>query len=374
MKIGIDARLLSLPVTGIGRYTHEMCRQLVMLEGQYCLYTPAPPMQDDWQQTHVSVRHAACSSRVSRMLWSQTLLPLWAAQDKVDLFWGTSHRLPRFLPAATARVVTIHDMVWKIAGETMRPLSRFMEGALMPQAIHMADRVIADSLSTAEAIESAYPAARGKVRVVYLGATILPAPAAFSSLACFEIDRPYFLFVGTLEPRKNLKRLVEAYAGLDEEVRNQTLLVIAGGKGWGAVDLAALVEKLGVTRHVRLTGYVSESELATLYAHARFLAMPSVYEGFGLPLVEAMSLGVPVLTSNVSSLPEVAGDAAVLVDPLVTASIAHGLSSLLTDQQLHDRLAGLACANAARFSWQKAAGELHGIFVEACNERKKRKR
>jgi len=369
MRVGVDARLLSEPATGIGRYTAELTKELVNKPSKFYLYSARPVAVKHWQQDNVMVRSTNLHSRVSRMLWSQTCLPYWATKDHVDIFWGATHRLPRYLPEQVARVVTIHDLVWKHAGETMRPLSRWVEKRLMPQAILQADRIVADSVSTAKAIEVEYPAMGDRIRVVYPGTTDLPAPLDFQSLSYFGVERPYFLFVGTLEPRKNLQRLLEAYALLDPEIRSYARLVVAGGKGWGGVDLAGLVKELDLNGNVITTGYVDDVQLSTLYAYARFLAMPSLYEGFGLPLVEAMSFGVPVLTSDRSSLPEVAGDAGTLVDPFDVHSIAEGLSSLLSDDAYRDHLASLAIPNAKRFSWYNSAREMWAVFEEAAAAR-----
>ncbi|ADW16710.1 glycosyl transferase group 1 [Desulfobulbus propionicus DSM 2032] len=374
MRIGVDARLLSEPVTGIGRYTTELTRELVQLGGNFYLYTPKPPLASDWNNDNVILRSSRFESRIGKMLWSQTVLPYWAAQDKVDVFWGATHRLPRALPASMARVVTIHDLVWKCAGETMRPLSRWLEGRLMPDAIRLADRIMADSNSTAEAVTAEFPNAKDKVRVVHLGGTFHARPATFAALETFDIDRPYFLFVGTLEPRKNLDRLLAAFATLPENLRAETLLVIAGGKGWGGVNISSLLQQYDLERNVLVTGYVNDAQLATLYANAKFLVMPSLYEGFGLPLVEAMSYGVPVLTSDCSSLPEVAGDAGLLVNPHDSQAIADGLVELLTNDTRRLALAAKAQENAARFSWNKAAIRTMEIFAEAVNERRARLR
>ena len=326
MRVGVDARLLAEPVTGIGRYTVEMLSALAGQAADFRIYAPKPVVTGQWDRPNQQIRSAAFQHRIGKMLWSQTLLPWWAARDRVDVFWGTTHRLPRWLPADIARVVTIHDMVWKYAGDTMRPLSRLVEQRLMPEALRLADRVVADSHSTAAALEAEYPWLAGRLRVVHLGISALAAPDR-QILQEFRIDRPYVLFVGTLEPRKNLRRLLQAFARLPEAVRAGNLLVIAGGRGWGKENVEALVEQLGLQDCVRQTGYVSDAGLSALYAQARCLAMPSLYEGFGLPLLEAMSFGVPVLTSSSSSLPEVAGDAGLLVDPLDVDSISRGLAS-----------------------------------------------
>jgi glycosyltransferase involved in cell wall biosynthesis len=142
-------------------------------------------------------------------------------------------------------------------------------------------------------------------------------------------------------------------------------LVLAGGQGWGFTDPANIARRLGIERFVRLAGYVNDAELHALYRGARFLAMPSLYEGFGLPIIEANAAGIPVLTSNTSSMPEVAGDAALLVDPLDVSSIAAGLERLACDDNEHARLAARARANASRFDWAKSAAAMESVFEEA---------
>lgn len=367
MRIGIDAQMLCGVVTGIERYAFEMTNEFFRSypDAEFFLYAPKPLANNLQAAANVSVRTAKVSFRAGKTLWSQTRLPYWANRDNLDVFWGPTHRLPRFLSNKVARVVTIHDLVWKHAGETMPRINRLAERILMPDAIRLADRIMADSHSTADAIACEFPSARDRIRVVHLGATALPAPRDVGSLKDLGIDGPYFLFVGTLEPRKNLRKVLEAFASMDEIVRKQALFVIAGGKGWGNLDLVSLIRSLGLSDSVRLTGYVNEEQLSTLYAHARFLAMPSLYEGFGLPLVEAMSFGVPVLTSSCSSLPEVADDAGILVDPFNVESIASGLLQMLRDDDLRSRLASRAKLNAARFSWNKSAQAAMEIFREA---------
>ena len=365
MRIGIDARLLSEPVTGIGRYTIELTKELVKKDGHFFLYSARPFPIEQWQKDNVTVRSANFHRRSSKMLWSQTYLPYWASKDHLDVFWGATHRLPRYLPSSIARVVTIHDLVWKHAGETMRPFSRWVEKRLMPEAVQLADRIVVDSKSTLKDLEDEYPEAKQRIKVVYPGAPILPLAQEPEYLVSMGIIRPYFLFVGTLEPRKNLRRLLKAYSLLDDSIRHQYQMVIAGGKGWGSLDIHHLISDAGLEKQVVLTGYVDDVGLATLYTNALFLAMPSLYEGFGLPILEAMTQGVPALTSNNSSMPEVAGDAAMLIDPCDEMSIVAGLSSLLGNKAYRNELAGRAIANAKRFNWQNAAKDLWTIFEEA---------
>jgi glycosyltransferase involved in cell wall biosynthesis len=240
----------------------------------------------------------------------------------------------------------------------------------MPQAVGSSDLIMADSQSTADDVEAEFPAARGRVRVVHLGATRLAAGHERTALVEWGVHKAYVLAVGTLEPRKNLQRLLLAFAGLPEDVRKKHQLVLVGGKGWGGQDFKTLITALNLQDDVVLFGYATDAQLTTLYTHASCLAMPSLYEGFGLPLVEAMSCGTPVLASDISSLPEVAGDGGVLVDPHSTDSIITGLRVFLDKPEDRQIWAERARKQAAKFSWTQAADQAMQVFAEAIEERK----
>lgn len=367
MKVAVDARLLSRPLTGIGRYTFEMCLALLKIEGiTLYLYSPGAIKNDLLQHfSSANIRDMNWDNGLLRQLWSESYLPLWAKLDEVDVFWGPAHRLPRLLPKNIPRVVTIHDLVWKHAAETMSTSTYLLEKAHMPFAARSADIIVADSHSTAEAVRLEFNTEEDRVVVVPLAAKDDPEPAALMQLKELDIQQPYLLFVGTLEPRKNLTRLLEAYARLPSDTKAQANLVIAGGKGWGDVNIEDEILRLNLSESVRLLGYVSEKQLNALYSYAEFIAMPSVYEGFGLPLLEAMIHGVPALTANNSSMPEVAGEAGLLVDAKDTHSIEKGLRQLITDKNLRGKLAAKAKGNAKRFSWDTSAQQLILCFERA---------
>ena len=367
MHIGIDGRTLLNPLTGIGRYTYEVSKALLGITGvQESLYAPAAiDMKLQQGLEHAEIKVGRSRNRLAKMVWSQTQLPRWANEDSIDLFWGPTHRLPRFLNHSIPRVLTIHDLVWKEVPHTMRPLSLVVEKWLMPEAIHLADLVMADSQSTAEGISHYFPQAAHKVRIVHLGASKLLTAGADPSLDAFGITKPYFLFVGTIEPRKNIERLLQAFAALPSFYRDQFLLVIAGGKGWGRLDLEYLINQNQLRDCVFSLGFIDDEKLACLYSNARFLAMPSLYEGFGLPLLEAMNHGVPILTSQSGSMPEVAGNAAILVDPLSVTSISRALERLLSDDALIALLKKHALTRAKDFSWKKCAEQAMVVFEEA---------
>ncbi|QWD92057.1 glycosyltransferase family 4 protein [Polynucleobacter asymbioticus] len=367
MRIGVDARLLSENLTGVGRYTFELSKRLAQipnLESFY--YSPASVGYGVSQSLQPGILKLASSrNRLSKMVWAQTKLPYWATKNNVDIFWAPTHRLPRFLPKSIARVVTIHDLVWTYAPLTMRPLSLFVEKRLMPQAIELADLVMADSQSTVNGIAEVFPQFSHKVRMVHLGASKPQRPDNTKALLELNIHKPFFLFVGTIEPRKNLERLLSAFALLPRPIRDQFSLVMAGGKGWGGVNLEKLIYEKKLTDSVKLLGYVSDQQLAALYSNARFLVMPSLYEGFGLPLVEAMQYGTPVLTSYGGSMAEIAGNGGVLVDPYSVESISTSIQQMLIDDQFMEALTKNARRRAQDFSWDKCATETIEVFEEA---------
>ena len=370
-RIGVDASLLSEQMTGIGRYTNEILSRLVASDHEWFLYSHRSLVVGEWEFDNVHLRTGNVPKRLLRMVWAQSVLPYWASKDELDLFWSPAHRLPSFLPVSVARVVTIHDLVWKHAGETMRPLSRWVDATLMPEAVRLADQVITVSEHTANDLLIEMPSARGKVQSIPLGVSLLASAKSKESLTLLGLSEPFFLFVGTLEPRKNLYRLLEAFSLLPNSLKQSVILTIAGGKGWGGVDIGTIAEKFGVQNRVRVLGYVSDEELATLYTHALFLAMPSLYEGFGLPLLEAMSRGTAVLTSDCASMPEVVGNAGLLIDPNDVNSISKALSELLGDNELRINLAGLAKINAKRFNWDRTAEKTMRVFEDTIKLRQK---
>ncbi|CDX34996.1 Glycosyl transferase group 1 [Mesorhizobium sp. ORS 3359] len=371
MRIAIDGRNLASPTDGIGRFVHNAIRALAAQGADVAVYAPDVVSESYDIPPGVSVRSAGFKGPLARTFWGQSVLPSLARRDRVEALWGPSHRLPLFLDDHIARVVTIHDLVWLHAPETMRARTLIGERLLMKPALRRADIVVADSTATASALTAKFPWLKSRVRTVFPGTAMLPAPGDVSTLEPLGIARPYALFVGTLEPRKNLANLIRAYGLLPPGTRAGCDLVIVGGKGWKQTGLADLVHAGGLEANIKFTGFVDDGVLAALYANCLFLAMPSLYEGFGFPIVEAQSFGKPVLTSNTSSMPEVAGDNAVLVDPNDPAAIAAAFGRLCMDADLRNRIAGGARDNAGRFTWENHAKGMLQIFEEAIRQRRK---
>lgn len=363
LTVGVDARSLSRPVSGLGRYTLEMCLALNRLNSIHLyLYSPTLIPENVLSQfDRVTVRMADCRYSLTSHFWCETYLPWLLRSDDLDVFWGTAHRLPCLLPKTLARVVTIHDLVWKFAKNTMPVFSFFLEALLMPVAISRSDKIIAISKSTAQDLHLELGVSKSKISVIYPGYRDIRED---KSNVKSKYLGPYILFVGTREPRKNLLGLLDAFSLLDSDVYGGVSLVIAGGGGW-KLDIAKEMERLDIRDSVQVLGHVSDNTLGELYSGALFLAMPSLYEGFGLPLVEAMAHGLPVLTSNNSSMPEVAGEAALYVNPNDTLSIKAGLERLISDEKLRMHLVKAGDGVRDRFNWDDSAKSLLNLFENA---------
>jgi glycosyltransferase involved in cell wall biosynthesis len=280
------------------------------------------------------------------------------ARRPPDLLFVPAHVLPIVHPRRG--VVTVHDLGYLYYPQAHRLLDRLYLDLSTRYSARAATHLIADSSATKHDLIERYGIEPYKITVVYPGydeATFQPVrdeEAIEAVKAKYDIAGDYILFVGTLQPRKNLIRLIEAYWKLEA---GSWKLVIAGKKGWLYQEIFRWVEELGLGKKVVFTGYVPEGGLPALISGARLFVFPSLYEGFGLPVLEAMACGTPVVCSNVSSLPEVAGDAAVLVDPLDVEGLAAAMERVLDDEDLRAELIERGFEQAKRFSWERCARE-----------------
>lgn len=331
MRVGVEGRLsITKPITGIERYKREIIssevgkNKITIFYRHLSWFYSHNSFYADWLLVRYIVKF------LQNILFEITV-PFRVRQSKVDVFWGAGHRLPLFLPSHIATVVTIHDLVWKIKPKSMRFENRFIEPFLMRYALSKCDLVIAVSASTASDLIEEFPNVKDKVRVIYPG---VPKFLNKQNIDCkikINISDPYILYVGTVEPRKNIERLLRAFSIVKKRGFANHKLVICGGKGWGNVNITRLISDIGLTGAVLYFENVSDDYLSTLYENCLFVALPSLYEGFGFPILEGMHHGKAILTSNVSSMPEVAGNAGVFVNPYSVPSIAKGLYVLMND-------------------------------------------
>ncbi len=277
--------------------------------------------------------------------------PFWhlavALRATPDVFLSTNSYLTAWATRVPT-VVAVMDMVSFLPGAAAQQRAARIERATLRPAVRRAKALPCISQATKDDLVARYPSAAPKASVIWLAAderfSGRPGPP--------PIEGRYVLAVGTVEPRKNLERLIAAWTSLDLDADVQLALV--GPKGWDDDSILAAAARVP---SVRMLGKVSDEELHALYAGCECFVFPSLYEGFGLPIVEAMAAGAPVLTSDVSSMPEVAGDAALLVDPRSTDAIAEGLKQLLTDAALRERLRAAGRERAKQFSWDRCAAE-----------------
>jgi glycosyltransferase involved in cell wall biosynthesis len=302
-------------------------------------------------------------------LWTHLRLSAEVIRRPPDVLFVPAHVLPLAHPRRS--VVTVHDLGYRAFPSAHRAADRLYLDWATRFSASQAAAVIADSEATKADLTRIYGVSPGRVRVVYLGrderlAPVRDAETLAGVRARYGLAARYLLYVGTLQPRKNLVRCVEAFARLAGRPDQADLqLVLAGKRGWLYDDLFAQVERLGLAGRVSFPGYVAEGDLPALLSGALAFVFPSLYEGFGIPVLEAGACGVPVITSNTSSLPEVAGDAALLVDPHDVDAIADAMYRLVTDSALRAELARRGQANVRRFSWEKCARETLAVLEGA---------
>jgi glycosyltransferase involved in cell wall biosynthesis len=281
------------------------------------------------------------------------------AHSSPDLLFVPAHVLPPIHPDRT--LVTIHDLGYLSFPRTHPWQQRLYLELSSRWNAHAAAHVLTDSRATKADLLTHYGIAPEKVTVAYPGTEKSLSPVHDADIVKgtkgrYDISGDYFLYLGTLQPRKNLRRLVEAFAHVAvHHASGPIQLVLAGKRGWLCKELFELIEQRGLEQQVRLPGYVAQEDKATLLSGAIAFVFPSLHEGFGLPVLEAQACGCPVITSNTSSLPEVAGDAALLVDPRDSAAIAEAMQHLAGNQRLRSELVERGFANVARFSWRRCA-------------------
>ena len=364
ITIGIDARPLSYQLTGIGFYLKSLLDELQTVDQthHYVLISNTG-IDYDIKNPNWSKQEGGCAKKLMSTVWMQSFLPVLARRLELDVFWGPRHHLPVFLPPDIKKIVTIHDVVHLLFPETMSLPNLLIERMLMRLSLASADRIVAVSNATREAVLQRYPVKAARVRMVHSGVPQMPPATPEAGLPIFLRPEKYFLFVGTLEPRKNFERIFKAFEGIDAPGRG-IHLVITGASGWKNQTFIRMLEAHPLRPFVHFTGYVSRRELGLLYENALGLVFPSLYEGFGFPILEAMISGTPVITSNTSAMREVAGDAALLVDPRDIVQIARAMEQLISDAGLRNALIQRGGRRTKAFSWHRAALEMIRMFQE----------
>lgn len=370
MRVGIDGYPLAEPRTGVGHYTLELARALALISppDQFELVSPTPfatDALDEITRAQLSnLRTVNPKSSSIRGHWWSIGLPLYLGRERFDLFHGTNFDVPLWKKRRS--VVTIHDLSALLHPEKHR--SRLVRRARLrlPLVVRTADMIITPTESVKREVCQHFNLKADKVTAIHLAARRIFRPLPFVQTDEVRnrlgVEDDFLLFVGTLEPRKNLLTLLKAFEQVLAHSCFRPQLVIAGGEGWLMDALSDFIRKPSISERLRITGYLSDDELRALYSSCRCFIYPSVYEGFGLPPLEAMACGAPVIAGRIPSLQETLGDAARLLEPLDADALAKSIIELLEDKNQREVLMAAGREQAAKYSWEQTARLTLGVY------------
>ena len=374
MIIGIDGNEANVQKrVGISEYAFELLLQFSSLKFKdksvkFVIYLKDKPLPN------LPAENDFFTYRVLKpgKLWTQWRLPLdlYFHKPRPYVFFSMTHYAPRFSPVPT--VVSVMDVSYVRYSEMFNAHDLYQLQNWTAYSVQKAKKVLTISNSSRDDIIKAYKTPAEKVVTIYPGIkkilSLEPRVFGMNQLKTkYHISDTYILFVGTLQPRKNIVRLIEAFSQVIKSSSNQVKsldLVIIGRKGWQYEEILTAPRKFGVTERVRFLENIDDEELEIFYRHALCYVLPSLYEGFGLPVLEAMQRDCPVITSNVSSLPEAGGDAALYVDPENAADIAEKITAVISDEKLRETLIAKGKKQVQKFSWEKAAQETFEVLKE----------
>jgi len=351
MNIVIDTQALIHQRTGIGVYAKGLIQHLD--RKRHCYYFLSPARKQDLRVP-------------SRLLWESFYLPRQAKKLKADLIHTVGFSAPIIRSCKT--IATVHDLIGMIYPQNLGRLSRFYWSWWLPYSFKKVDHIIASSQNTKQDLMRLIRYPESKISVIPLAADPrfkkMDQRQAQLNIQKYIGVKQYLLYVGTLEPRKNLKNLILAYAQLPAEIRERYALVLVGKAGWGTAALKQLIRERELETRIIFTGYISDEALVYFYNAATLFVYPSLYEGFGLPVLEALSCGAPVIASGVSSIPEITGDAAVLRDPSDISGWTSEIQNLLVNDTLRQQTAARGLIRAKTFCWSRVADETTRIYEQ----------
>ena len=374
MRIGIDGLPLASVKTGIGHYTCELARALARFAPQheFELLSFLPPSAETDGELPANLHQVQAKKR---RFWWGVGLPLHLRHSPVSLFHGTNYEIPLWSGCPT--VVNIHDLSLLLYPETHLSHTVRRGRQRLPLVARRASMIITATQFAKREVCEHLKVAPEKVMV-----TPYAQRSTFRPLAKAEteevrrrlgIEDVFLLFVGTIEPRKNLVTLVRAFGELLRNSSLRSQLVIAGPEGWRTSDLFAEIEKAGLDDRLKFTGYLSDYDLCALYSSCTAFVFPSLYEGFGLPLLEAMACGAPVITSNIPTIVEVTGDAAHLISAKDVDELARAIVAVVSDSGMREHLSRAGLARAAQFTWERTAQLTFDVYAETLKRASKNK-
>jgi glycosyltransferase involved in cell wall biosynthesis len=370
MRIGIDASAIPTNRAGAGNYIFNLIAAFSKIDfaNDYIIFAKSEHIEE-WKIKQSNFCFLDCSFRNPplRLAWEQAVFPYALKKHKIDLLHSPHYTMPYF--ASCKSVVTFCDMIFFLYPYLHTLAKRFFFRSIIKISSRKADAIIAISKSTARDINALLQIQSKKIHVTPLASgdnfRLIDDSNALGK-TCHKyglIPGNYLLFIGVLEPRKNIPMLLKAYRKLvDRGIRQK--LVIVGKKGWFYNEIFSSVQSLRLEGKVIFTGFVPDEDLPSLLNGALLFVYPSLYEGFGLPVLEAMSCGTPVVTSNISSMPEIIGDAGLLVDPTNINHLAENIEKLILSNSLRNSLRHRGISRAATFSWERTARETLNVYTQ----------
>lgn len=372
MRIGVDARSLEArDRTGVARYLGNILRELAEIapQNEYTLYFQNSKADDDFLSQGCFRKKLVEMSFVPRkkVLWEQIFLPRELKRNPVDILFCPSYSMP--LRGGQKTVVTIHDITYEVEPAWFHPKERLKMRTLTKLAARRADKIISVSEATKCDVVRFYGVEPDKVKVIYEANDpsfkLVKDEAKLGEIKSkYDLSDKFVLYVGSIFARRNIPRLLEALKAVAEKVPTVKLMIIGEDRAYPSQNIGERIKRLGLGNRVVWLDYVPEDDLILLYNVADLFAYPSSYEGFGLPILEAMACGTPVITANLSSLPEVAGDSALYVDPTSVSEMASAMVKVLTGEQIAESLSQRGLQRANSFSWREAAQETLQLFED----------
>lgn len=365
-RIAIDISPMYRSKAGVGHYTSNLVANLKLLKQNNYIFLRRRRNEGLGERKPSVLKRLF--NAVRQTLWEQAILPFRLLVKGATLIHCPAYVSP--LIKTCHSIITIHDMAFLLYPEKFVRSYRFYLRLWAPVSARRADVVITDSNQSKKDIVKSLKIPGNKVKVIYLGVDDAFRPITNKKLIeqsrrKYELPPKFILYVGTLEPRKNIMGLIWAYKLFKDSGDKEHRLVIAGAKGWLYSDMFKTVDELHLREDVKFTGYIADIDLPSVYNGAELFVYPSLYEGFGLPPLEAMACGVPVITSNTSSLPEIVGDAGIMVNPVDHRAIADAIKRVLNDEQLKEEMKRKGLVRARQFSWEKTAQRTSEVYNEA---------
>jgi len=386
MRIGIDCRTILSPSrgekAGIGHYTYYLVNCLLKIDkaNEYVLFFDyRVPDVREFEQKNVKAKYFPFSQykKFLPFTYSHMLIAARLAREKLDVYHSPANVIPYLYSGPS--IVTVHDLAIYKNPDWFPSGQKFSTKFLVPKSLRKAKRIIAVSEATKKDIIKLFKIPASKITVIHEGVVVKKLEVRTKDIKAkdrYNLSDKYICFVGTLEPRKNVLRLIEAYADFLKKSKKfqEYDLVIAGTRGWRSREIFNLIKRLKLKDKVKYLDYIPNNLKLDLIENATCFVFPSLYEGFGLPVLEAMKLGTPVITSNVSSLPEITNSAAILVNPCKASEIAKALEKVIKNKPLREKLKKAGLEQAKKFDWEKFARKTLSVYKEVYSQIQKDKK